>query len=222
MIQSLVRRERVDDLVAEYGHVVVDECHHVPAVSFERVLREVKARFVTGLTATPRRRDGHHPILHFHLGPPRFTMDTAGLVGERPFTHRLVVRETGFRLDVDARELGIQEVYRRLAEDRRRNELILGDVVSALEEGRSPILLTERRDHLDYFTGHLDGVARNLIVLKGGMRVRKRREVLERLAAIPASEERLVLATGRFAGEGFDDARLDTLFLALRSPGRAR
>ena len=75
MIQSLVRRDEVDPIVAEYGHVVVDECHHVPAVSFERVMREVRARFVTGLTATPRRRDGHHPILGFQIGPVRFSVD---------------------------------------------------------------------------------------------------------------------------------------------------
>jgi superfamily II DNA or RNA helicase len=215
MIQSLVRRGEVDDLVAQYGHVVVDECHHVPAVSFEQVMREVKARYVTGLTATPRRRDGHHPILHFHLGPSRFTMELARLVGERPFVHRLIVRDTGFRLEAGARELGIQEVYRRLTEDRKRNEFILDDVIAALEEGRSPILLTERRDHLDYFAEHLRGVARNLIVMRGGMRAGDRRETLERLSSIPDSEERMVLATGRFAGEGFDDARLDTLFLAL-------
>jgi hypothetical protein len=75
MIQSLVRKESVDNLVANYGHVIVDECHHLPAVSFERVLTEVRARFITGLTATPQRRDGHHPIIEMQLGPVRFTVD---------------------------------------------------------------------------------------------------------------------------------------------------
>ena len=98
MIQSLVRRDTVNDLVASYGHVIVDECHHVPAVSFERVLSEVKASYVVGLTATPQRRDGHHPIIEMQLGPVRFTIDAKSQAARRPFEHRLIVRETEFRM----------------------------------------------------------------------------------------------------------------------------
>lgn len=214
MLQSLVRRDRVEDLVAGYGHVVVDECHHVPAVSFERVMREVRARYVTGLTATPKRRDGHHPILGYQIGPVRYAVDARSQAGARPFEHRLFVRETGFRLAA-AEAPGIQEVYGMLAADAERNELILGDVVEALGEGRSPLLLTERREHLELFAERLGRVARHVVVLHGGMTAKERREVAARLAAIPEREERLLLATGRFIGEGFDDARLDTLFLAL-------
>ena len=79
MIQSLVKKDDVADLVAEYGHVMVDECHHVPAVSFERVLSEVRARYVTGLTATPRRRDGLHPIIEMQLGPARYVVNPNSL-----------------------------------------------------------------------------------------------------------------------------------------------
>jgi hypothetical protein len=96
MLQSLVREGRVDDIVAGYGHVIVDECHHVPAVSFERVLSEVKARYLTGLTATPRRRDGLHPILEMQLGPVRFAVDAKSQAARRPFEHRLIVRDTTF------------------------------------------------------------------------------------------------------------------------------
>lgn len=215
MIQSLVRKDEVKDIVATYGHVIVDECHHVPAVSFERIMREVKARFVAGLTATPRRRDGHHPILQLQLGPARFTIDAKKQAATRAFDHKLIVRETDFRLPGDAAKLGIQEIYSQLAQDERRNRLILDDVVQALEEKRSPILLTERRDHLQYFAERLQGLARNLIILQGGMKTKDRRAAIERLTTIPETEERLVLATGRFIGEGFDDARLDTLFLAM-------
>jgi superfamily II DNA or RNA helicase len=125
------------------------------------------------------------------------------------------VIRTEFRLAGDGADVGIQEIYRQLAEDERRNQLILDDVVQALEEGRSPILLTERRDHLEFFKERLQGLSRNLIVLQGGMKAKDRRGAIERLATIPPTEERLVLATGRFIGEGFDDARLDTLFLAM-------
>ena len=214
MIQSLVRKGQVDDLVATYGHVVVDECHHIPAVSFERVMREVKARFITGLTATPHRRDGHHPILRFQLGPVRFTIDPRMDPGKLPFSHRLLVRETSFRSE-GSQDLGIQEIYRQLAHDHRRNELILDEVIAAVAEGRSPIVLTERRDHLELLAERLKAFVRHLVILRGGMRTRERRAAAEQLASIPEAEERLLLATGRFVGEGFDDARLDTLFLTM-------
>lgn len=187
---------------------------HLPAVSFERVLAEAKARYVVGLTATPQRRDGHHPITEMQLGPVRFAVDPKSEAAQRPFSHRLVVRETGFQTTSDAAP-NIQELYAALAVDEKRNRLILDDVIQALEEGRSPILLTERKDHLEHFAGRLEKFARHLVVLHGGMSAKERRGAKEQLATIPDDEERLVLATGRYIGEGFDDARLDTLFLAL-------
>ncbi|MGH7715652.1 MAG: DEAD/DEAH box helicase family protein, partial [Vulcanimicrobiaceae bacterium] len=215
MIQSLVRKDVVDDLVAGYGHVIVDECHHLPAVSFERVLSEVKARYLVGLTATPQRRDGRHPITEMQLGPVRFRVDAKSQAAHRPFDHKLIVRETGFRGAGDHSKVGIQEIYRELASDEARNRAIVDDVISAVQEGRSPILLTERKDHVEYFTERLRGFVRHLIVLQGGMTTRARNRAVEQLTSIPDTAERLVLATGRYIGEGFDDARLDTLFLAM-------
>jgi superfamily II DNA or RNA helicase len=194
--------------------VIVDECHHVPAASFERVMGEVKARYVTGLTATPYRRDGHHPIIYMQCGPVRFTIDQRNEAARRPFEHRLIYRETTFRSRLDP-EAGIQELYAAIAADTRRNELILNDVIGALEQGRSPILLTERKDHLEYFAARLRGFTRHLVVLQGGVTAKARREAMAQLRAIPDNEERLILATGRYIGEGFDDPRLDTLFLAM-------
>ena len=198
-----------------YGHVIVDECHHVPAVSFERVLSEVKARYVLGLTATPQRRDGHHPIIELQLGPVRFLVDAKNQAAKRPFQHRLVVRETPFRLEPATADRGIQAIYRALAEDQARNRMIIEDVAQALGEGRSPILLTERRDHLEHLAERLRLLVRHIVVLQGGMKPKDRRALGEAFAAVPDGEERLVLATGRYIGEGFDDARLDTLFLAM-------
>lgn len=215
IVQSLVRREKVNDLVADYGHVVVDECHHIPAVSFERVLSEVKARFIVGLTATPQRRDGHHPITEMQLGPVRYRIDAKSQAARRTFNHKLVVRETAFRMAGEPPHPGIQEIYRALANDQARNERILDDVIAALEEGRSPILLTERRNHLEYFAEQLRRTVRHLVVLQGGMTAKERRDSVDQLTSIPDTAKRLVLATGRYIGEGFDDARLDTLFLAM-------
>lgn len=215
MIQSLVRSGRVDDLVATYGHVIVDECHHIPAASFERVLGEVKARFVTGLTATPHRRDGLHPIIEMQLGSVRFAVDARSQAARRPFEHRLIIRETAFGRDRAVSVDRIQPLYAELATDELRNRLIVDDVRSVLAEGRSPILLTERKDHLELLAAGLQSVARHVLVLRGGMTPTERRAAAATLAAIPDAEPRLLIATGRYIGEGFDDARLDTLFLAM-------
>jgi superfamily II DNA or RNA helicase len=215
MIQSLVRTDKVDDLVADYGHVIVDECHHLPAISFERVLSEVKARFIVGLTATPQRRDGHQPITEMQLGPVRYKVNVKSQVARRPFEHKLIVRGTEFRLGSENVDSGIQEIYGALARSDARNRRILDDVIAVLQEGRSPIVLTERKEHVDYFADQLRGLVRHVVVLRGGMTAKDRRASADQLASIPDAAERLVLATGRYVGEGFDDARLDTLFLAM-------
>jgi superfamily II DNA or RNA helicase len=214
MIQSLTREGRVEDLVAGYGQVIVDECHHLPAVSFERVLAEVRARHVVGLTATPQRRDGHQPITAMQLGPVRHRTGARPASGAS-LARRLVIRETGFRPAVVEERPGIQTLYGELVACGPRNDLILDDVIRAVEEGRSPIVLTERRDHLEMLAERLSGVVRHLVVLHGGRGAKARRRVLTALAEIPPEEERLLLAIGRFVGEGFDDPRLDTLFLTL-------
>ncbi len=214
MIQSLVRKGQVDELVGRYGHVLVDECHHVSAVSFERVLSETRARFLTGLTATPRRRDGHEPIIHMQLGPVRHAVSQRHSTTE-VLSHRLVICETGFDPMNIPEGASIQEIYALLSKDPDRNDLIFDDVITALEAGRSPIVLTERRDHLEHFAERLKRFTKHLVILHGGMKAGERKEALSRCAEVPMGEERVLLATGRFLGEGFDDARLDTLFLTL-------
>jgi len=215
MIQSLTRKGVVNDDVAKYGLVIIDECHHLPAVSFERVLSVVKARYIVGLTATPQRRDGHHPIIHMQIGPIRFKADTRVLSTQRPFEHRIFIRETGFELPMQTSDITIQALYSLLVNDEDRNQQIIDDVLQTLEEGRSPILLTERKAHLEYLHQRLKGFVRHIVVLKGGRSVKDQQKTHEELASIPKDEERLLLATGRYIGEGFDDARLDTLFLSL-------
>jgi superfamily II DNA or RNA helicase len=210
MIQSLASREGVSDLVGQYGQVIIDECHHAPALNFERVMREVRAKHVLGLTATPYRRDGLPRLLHFQCGPVRFQA-RRGSGGEEPaFTSRLVVRETRFN-----GQGTIQDLYGALVADPFRNDLIIRDVRRTLEEGRSPIVLTERREHLDLLAGGLRDAARHVVVLHGGVSAKLRRAALERLGQVPPDEPRLILATGRYIGEGFDDPRLDTLFMAM-------
>jgi superfamily II DNA or RNA helicase len=218
MIQSLVDKGTVNDLVGNYGHIIVDECHHISAASFEQVIRQAKARFITGLSATVTRQDGHHPIIFMQCGPVRYRVDDRQQAVERSFTHKVIVRRTNFVLPSRADntpEPGIQEVYAMLATDLPRNQMIVDDVVEAVHIGRSPVLLTERREHLAYFADTLAGKVKNIIVLSGGMGRKQRILLMDQLKNIPEDEERLIIATGRYLGEGFDDARLDTLFLAL-------
>ncbi len=214
MIQSLNHKGVVKDIVADYGQVIIDECHHVSAFSFEQVLRQVRAKYVVGLTATPVRKDGHHPIIIMQCGPIRFRVDAKKQARERPFEHVVIPRHTGFRLQGGTEE-GIQSAYAAMIRDQERNELIFNDLLSALEEGCSPLLLTERTEHVDEFAERLKGFAKNIIVLKGGTGKKQRNELAKQIASIPDGEERLLIATGRYIGEGFDDARLDTLFLAM-------
>lgn len=218
MIQSLIDKGTVNDLVGNYGQIIVDECHHISATSFEQVIRQAKARFVTGLSATVTRRDGHHPIIFMQCGPVRYRVDDRQQAASRSFVHHVIVRRTGFTFLVhhdDKPQPGIQEIYALLAMDPIRNQMIVDDVVEAAHGGRSPVLLTERREHLAYFANALAGKMKNIIVLSGGMGRKQRALVMDQLKQIPQDEERLIIATGRYLGEGFDDARLDTLFLAL-------
>lgn len=215
VIQSLNRKGVVADLVAGYGQVIVDECHHISAFSFERVMREVKARYVVGLTATPMRRDGHQPIITMQCGPIRYRTDARSQAAERPFDHRVVTRSTAFALSAEEGESGIQAVYSALASDPDRNALIVNDILAAVETGRSPLVLTERTVHRDRLAAMLAESLDHVLVMSGGLSSKARRAIAEALAATPDDAPRVLVATGRCVGEGFDDSRLDTLFLAM-------
>lgn len=215
LIQSLIRKGEVKDIVAEYGQVIIDECHHIPAFTFEQVLKQVKARYVIGLTATPIRKDGHHPIIMMQCGPIRFRENAKRQAEAMPFEHVVLTRFTDFKLPPELSDPKIQDIYSAIVFDKHRNELIFNDLLKALEIGRSPLLLTERTEHLEWFAEHLKGFAQNIIILRGGMGPKQRKALAEQIKAVPDSKERVIIATGRYIGEGFDDSRLDTLFLAM-------
>lgn len=218
VIQSLVRKSAVDDRVGEYGQLIVDECHHLSAHSFEQVVRRAKARFVAGLSATVTRKDGHHPIVFMQCGPVRHRVNAKAQAAARPFEHIAIVRPTAFQtgnsIDPDKRT-EFHALYQRLVADETRNRDICDDIVQAVRDGRSPLVLTERNQHLDLLENGLLGTVRHLVVLRGGMGKKQRQAATQRLAVIPPDEGRVILATGKYIGEGFDDPRLDTLFLTL-------
>ena len=215
VIQSLQRKGEVRDLVAKYGQVIVDECHHLSAFTFEQVLKQVKAKYIVGLTATPIRKDGHHPIIFMQCGPIRFNLSARKAAESSAFEHWVVPRYTEFNPSYQDGEPTIQDLYAALASDGPRNDLIAGDLIETLRSGRYPLLLTSRTDHLEQFAARLSTVTPNVFILRGGMGRKQRRAVLESIATVPEGEPRVILATGSYIGEGFDDARLDTLFLAM-------
>jgi superfamily II DNA or RNA helicase/very-short-patch-repair endonuclease len=218
IIQSLVRKGVVDDRVAGYGHLIVDECHHLSAQSFEQVARQAKARFVTGLSATVARKDGHHPIIFMQCGPVRYQTNAKVQAAAHPFEHHVLVQPTSFipnRSPEADKRLEFQTLYRELVIDDLRNDRICADVVEAVNGGRSPLVLTERNGHLDRLEARIAGKVAHVVTLRAGMTKKRRRAVADLLASVPAGDGRVILATGKYIGEGFDDARLDTLFLTL-------
>ena len=217
VIQSLVRKGVVDDCVAEYGHVIVDECHHLSAHSFEQVVRRAKARFVLGLSATVTRKDGHHPIIFMQCGPVRHRVDARAQAAARPFEHTCSCGRRRFsrpRAGAPTSESSSSRSTRSWSTTRRGIDASATTSSSRCQR-RSPLVLTERNDHLD----RLERGAPDKRPSRGRAARRHGQEaaqaMAERLAAIPGDEARVILATGKYIGEGFDDPRLDTLFLTL-------
>lgn len=214
LLQSCINDNEVKPFVREYGVVIVDECHHAPAVNFERVLREVNARYVYGLTATPIRKDGHQPIIFMQCGEIRYTSDAKAQLSKQSFRRLLIPRFTSHR-NLNADGSNYAQILDELTENESRNKLILDDVAANLAEGRTPIILTARTAHVDILTEQCRKICPNVIRLVGNDSAKAKREVMSRLNDIPANELLIIVATGKYVGEGFDLPRLDTLMLAL-------
>lgn len=214
IMQSLFEGEEkeVKSFVEDYGMVIVDECHHVAAFTFEKVLKAAKAKYVYGLSATPVRKDGHHPIIFMQCGPIRYLVDAKSQADKRTFSHFIIPRFTRARAPAGS---GIQELYAAIVKNENRNASLVEDTVQLVREGRSPILLTERKEHAAQLATLLQGKIPNVFLLVGSDKPKEKREKLAALQAIPASEEVVVAATGKYIGEGFDAPRLDTLLLAM-------
>src|SRR5271166_2880280 len=157
------------------------------------------------------------PIIFMQCGPVRHRVEARTQATARPFEHMVIFRRTEFQIPRNQpdEKPPIQELYAKLAQDSARNDMIFDDILSALEAGRSPVVITERKDHLELLAGRLSKFAKNVVVLRGGMGAQRSRAASETLEAISDGEERVLVATGRYLGEGFDDARLDTLFLTM-------
>ncbi|MEG2634178.1 MAG: DEAD/DEAH box helicase, partial [Oscillospiraceae bacterium] len=202
VMQSLVSGDEVNELVRNYGMIIVDECHHVSAINFEKILSYANARYVYGLTATPTRQDGHHPIIFMQCGTIRYRVDAKAQAEKSSFEHILIPRFTAYRSSGDGKS--ITDLYKSLAENELRNNMIIKDVIHALHNGRNSIILTERREHVTLLADLLSKHCKNIITLIGTASAKERRTVMEQLVLTPSDEPLVIVATGKYVGEGFD------------------
>ena len=214
LIQSCLDEDGVKPFVQDYGMVIVDECHHVSSITFEQVLMSIKAHTIYGLTATPIRKDGHQPIIFMQCGPIRFSTDVKSQMAKQSFDRFLIPRFTSYNSILEDR-LSIATLYKYLSEDEIRNNLIVEDICKAVNTRRTPIILTNRTVHVSVLAEKLKATIKNVILLTGIGTTKEKREAMQRLQTIPDSEQLVIVATGKYVGEGFDYPRLDTLFLAL-------
>lgn len=211
VMQSLSRQGKVHPLVETYGHVIIDECHHVGAVSFDAILKRVKAKYVLGLTATPIRRDGQQPIIFMQCGPTRHTVAKS-----EGALHDLAVIPTMLYTRIAlTSEVKIQDVFSHLVADTERTAAIANAIREAVVQGRKVLVLTERNEHLGAIRLALGATSPLPFVLHGKMSKKQRTQVLTALTDLPPHAPRILLSTGRLVGEGFDHPPLDTLVLAM-------
>lgn len=213
IMQSLIKREDLDEIMAQYGQLIVDECHHLAAFSFEQIAKKFRGKYILGMSATVERKDGHEPIIMMQCGPVIHKIDVKSRNKNLPFKHYVKTKYTNFYIQED--DLTINQIYADLVDNKERNEFILKDIVLALNEKRACIVLTERKAHLDFFEERLKNVTKNIIILSGKIGNKSRNESIEKLKAIPEDEELVIISTGKYLGEGFDETRLNTLFLTM-------
>jgi superfamily II DNA or RNA helicase len=211
VMQSVSRQGAINPLVENYGHVIVDECHHVGASSFDAILKRVKAKYVLGLTATPIRRDGQQPIIFMQCGLIRHT---AAQPTSAPHDLEVVPRFMHTQLEL-SQSAGIQDVFRCIASDQERTSVISTEIETAFRQGRKVLVLTERTEHLDAILAALADKVPLPFVLHGRMSKKLRATLITQLNALPPDAPRILLATGKLVGEGFDHPPLDTLVLAM-------
>lgn len=219
MLQTLAREHDPDWLLDEYGHIIIDECHHVPAASFESVLKRIQARHFLGLTATPYRKDGLERIITMQCGPVLYTMEETK--EQSLIAREVILRETAFRMKNAADvQIALHEVWQALVTDKDRLQLVASDVVAALEENRFPLILSDRKDHLELLMTEITaiGAGKNIVgfLVTSDTGKRMRNKMMEEIKiAREGGGFPFLLSTGSLIGEGFDLPELCTLVLAM-------
>ncbi len=213
LMQSVVREGEVKEFVKNYGMVIVDECHHVPAFSFETIMKNCNPKYVLGLTATPSRKDGHHPIIFMQCGSIRYNQNTKNSSENEVVDHYLIPKFTSLRLYEG--ENDINQIYKEIVENKMRNKMIVEDVIKSHKLKRNILVLTERVKHVALLYESLQKKIPHLIKLTGKISSKTKREELLKISSLKSDENFVLIATGKLIGEGFDEPRLDTLIMAM-------
>lgn len=216
--QSLFKKDNLEELIKNYGLVIVDECHHVAAFSFEKVLKAIRSKYVYGLTATPTRKDGWHKIIYMQCGDIRVRVSNKELKQNKEMEHTVIVKKTNYKYipNDEKDKILISEILNDMCHNVFRNSMIIEDIKKCIAEGRIPIVLTERVEHLKILKEGLDELNIPIVIYKGNMGKKKTKEIHDIIKeADENNKPRIILATSSSIGEGFDDSRLDTLFLSM-------
>ena len=207
MIQTLknLSMERID----QYGQIIIDECHHIAAYTFEKLLKKSRAKFILGMTATPTRKDGHHPIVFMQCGAIKYRTNL-----KLQFDSMKVIKQE-IRTIFPEKNITLANLISNLSQNTARNQIICSGVIRAFEQKRKILVLTERVSHLNLLYESLNPACANIIILKGSMKKQEKVLVKNTLAELNHLDSFIIIATGRYIGEGFDFPLLDTLFLTL-------
>lgn len=211
IMQSLIKRDDIEEFLSNYGQLIVDECHHLAAYKFEQIAKFFRGKYILGLTATLERKDGHHPIIQMQCGEIVHKVKPA----KKSFKNIIKTCFTDFDYIYTPQDLDINDLYQAIVDNENRNKQIVEDIINADKENRSCIILSERVEHIEKLANMLEGKITNLFVINGNMKNKDIKTILQKIKEIPQTENVIILSTGKYIGEGFDEARLDTLFLTM-------
>lgn len=213
-MQTLNKNYDLDKVLGNYGQIIIDECHHIAAFTFEKIMKAAKAKYILGLTATPNRKDKYDKIITMQCGPIVHKA-VSKIINEKKIAHMLIPRSNEIQSDKDLSMLKLTELYDEIINDNSRNKLIINDIIEAFKLGSTPLILTERVEHINILESLLNKYIDKIVILKGGMGNKQRKSALDMLKSFSKEERFIILATGKYIGEGFDESRLDTLFLTM-------
>lgn len=212
IFSSLGKGDEINPMLAQYGMVIMDECHHGAAQTVEDVVGSAKAKYVYGLTATPKREDGLEKKVFMQFGPIRFRYTAKERAEKQGIDHFVYPRFTRM---VSASNLKVTEANRAVIECESRNEQIISDVVNCIQNGRTPLVLTKYKEHAELLFQRLQGKAGHVYLLQGGGSRKAKDKMRIQMRAVPDLESIVLVAIDKYIGEGFNFPRLDTMMLTM-------
>ena len=216
-IQSIYNKGNIKDIVKNYGMVIIDECQHTSASTYEQTLNKVNARYVYGLSATPYKEDGKTKIIKMQCGEIRNKINLRKFNQSLNLTMKVLIKNINLNNpNPNIIDYSLNEIYNIICKDNIRNNTILNDIKIEYEKGKNILVLTERIEHLEYLQNSLLNITKNLIVYRGNMNSKEIKKYEEIIKTINNTKEnKIVLATSKCIGEGYDDSSLEILFLTM-------